>query len=49
MEVGIEVRMAKVTLCCSNHLMDRDAVGVDHLVELVDAADAAVGQHHRAW
>jgi hypothetical protein len=28
-----------------HHLVDGDAVGVGHLVELVDAANASVGEH----
>lgn len=40
------VRMLKSRL---RHLVNGGAVDVAHLVELVDAHDAAVGEHHGAW
>jgi len=42
--LGVGVGSGLVLL---HHLVDGDAVGVGHLVELVDDADAAVGEHHR--
>eukprot|EP00962_Isochrysis_galbana_P018934 scaffold5496_cov112-Isochrysis_galbana.AAC.3 len=46
-ERGVHAGLGDGDRLLLHHLVQRHAVSVDHLVELIDAAHAAVGQHHR--
>lgn len=45
-EAGVDSRLGDGDAALLHHLVDGRAVHVGHLVELVDAHHAAVGQHH---
>ena len=47
-ELGLDARLRDGHLALLHHLVDGRAIDVGHLVELVDAHDAAVGEHHGA-